>query len=241
VDTLFVVVVVVLVFVEREFAIRATIDAQLNRIGGLFGRPLGVGSQGNDRSGANIKRQPIERSIRGNLARVMGWCSAPEVVPLCIGTCICIGKIDAAAGGCWLRYRIHQERWAVHKFVPCVLGAHIAAEIHYQRTHGSIAVVRRLPGQRIGVRQQAIAQAIEVDENLLRVRSVRPEFVFVGGRACRAPAKLDLNVPNWNQRMNSSRKAGSVDCRRRSRRCRWSSKEFRRERSSVRRESGDGS
>ena len=92
----------------------------------------------------------------------------------------CFRKVDATASGCRLGYWIHQERRAVHILISRILRAHVVAEIHHQRTHRRIAVVRYFPRERIGVGQQAIAQTIEAHENFLRVRSVRPEFVLIG-------------------------------------------------------------
>src|SRR6202041_1833862 len=51
---------------------------------------------------------------------------------------------------------------------------------HHQRTHGCIALARSLPRERVSVGQQTITQTIEADKNLLRIRSVRPQFVLVG-------------------------------------------------------------
>ena len=54
------------------------------------------------------------------------------------------------------------------------------AEVHHQRPHRSVALVGRLPGQRVDVGQQAVAQTVKADQDLLRVGAVRPQFVLIG-------------------------------------------------------------
>ncbi len=63
VGALLVVVAVVLVFVEREVAVRAAIDSELDRVGGLFCGPFLIGPQRQDRSGTHIERQALQRSF----------------------------------------------------------------------------------------------------------------------------------------------------------------------------------
>ena len=62
---------------------------------------------------------------------------------------------------------------------PGILGARIGAEVHDQRPHRRVGFAGGLPRQRVDVRQHAVAQAIEIHQNRLRVGPIRPQFVFV--------------------------------------------------------------
>ena len=63
IGALLVAVAVVLVFVEREVRVRAPIDSELNRVGGLFCCPFLIGPQRQYRSRTHIQRQALQRSF----------------------------------------------------------------------------------------------------------------------------------------------------------------------------------
>ena len=59
----FVVVAVVLVFVEREVGVRAPINSELDRVGGLLCGPFLIRPQRQNRSGADVERQALQWSF----------------------------------------------------------------------------------------------------------------------------------------------------------------------------------
>src|SRR5947207_3224208 len=81
VGALFIVVIVVLVFIEGKVSICARVDSQLHGICRLLGRPFFIRSERNDRSRPHIKWQPIEWGDRIDKAAALAPCSRPEVVP----------------------------------------------------------------------------------------------------------------------------------------------------------------
>ena len=99
--------------------------------------------------------------------------AGPEVIPLALG------QIHGARRSAFVSDRINHERRPVHELVADILRAHVRAEIHYQRPHGRVAIVRDHPRERINVRHQAVAQAVEAGENLLRVGPIGPDLVCV--------------------------------------------------------------
>src|ERR1700733_12090658 len=163
-----VVVVVVFVFVESELAVGSAIDSQLDWIFRLLCGPFHLGSHGNDGTRANIERYAIDGRSGVNGFWSSEHFSAPEVVPFRFG------KIEAAACGCRLRNRVHKKSGSVHELIANVDSAGIGAEVHDQRAHRSVGLAGCLPGERINVGKQTVAKAVEVDQNLLCVFSVRP-------------------------------------------------------------------
>src|SRR6266571_9579157 len=91
-----------------------------------------------------------------------------------------------------LSNRIHQERGPVHELITDILPVHILAKIHYQRPHGGVILGSHLPRERVNVWQQAIAQGVVLNQNLLRFGTVRPQLVFIW--IARA-----VNAENWGK------------------------------------------
>ena len=79
--TLFVIVIIVLVLIEREFAIGARVDPQFNRIGRFFGRILEERPHRDNGTRFYQQRNFVNRGV-GGYCGVPGKCpSRPEIVP----------------------------------------------------------------------------------------------------------------------------------------------------------------
>src|SRR5580704_8200896 len=82
IDSFFVIVAIAFVFVEGEVAVGSAIDAQFDRVRGLFARPLLVGPERKNGARANKERNAVERrgSVEG--AAAIKRSSGPEIEPL---------------------------------------------------------------------------------------------------------------------------------------------------------------
>src|ERR1700690_1325133 len=85
VDAFLVVVVVVLVLVQREGAVGAGIDAQLDRIGWLLGGILKERTHRNDGAGAHHERDLVHGRIDGYALAAGERFSGPEIDPRIAG------------------------------------------------------------------------------------------------------------------------------------------------------------
>src|SRR5580658_7912891 len=81
IHALLVIVVIALVFVEREAASRAAIDAQFDGVRRLLGGIFDIGPHGHDGSRAYIQRQAVERSRRVDGSPAIDGVTGPKVVP----------------------------------------------------------------------------------------------------------------------------------------------------------------
>src|ERR1017187_7316610 len=78
-DALFIIVIVVLVFIQREASIRAGIDAQFNGIGRFFSRVLNERAQGYEGTCPDQERNLGNGSIRNNRLTAGKGLSGPKV------------------------------------------------------------------------------------------------------------------------------------------------------------------
>ena len=60
VDSFFVIVIIVFIFIEREVAVRPAINPKFNRVGRFLRGPLFVRPERKNRSGAHIERQTVQ-------------------------------------------------------------------------------------------------------------------------------------------------------------------------------------
>jgi hypothetical protein len=84
-----------------------------------------------------------------------------------------------------LRYRTNHDGRSKHELIVNAIGLFIGGKIHRQAAHDCVAAVGHLPGQRINVGHQAVAQVVEFDEDIGELaelpdfargfRAVRPE------------------------------------------------------------------
>src|SRR5256885_17202458 len=79
--SLFVIVSVALVFVDRERSIGAGVDSQFDRVRGLLRRVLQIGPKRQNRAGANEQRFTIERSIYVERFAATHRYASPEISP----------------------------------------------------------------------------------------------------------------------------------------------------------------
>src|SRR5215469_7849272 len=124
-----IVVVVVLVLVEGEVAVGSGVDANLDRVGGLFGRPLHRRPHGNDRACSNVERQLRKRSVWLDVLAAFDLRAGPEVVPCRLG------QIHAAAGCALRRDRADEDRRPEEILIARVLRFEIIAPVHHQGAH----------------------------------------------------------------------------------------------------------
>src|SRR5580658_10292692 len=103
---LLVAVAVVLVLIEREIAIGAGIDAELDRIRWLFGCPLHLWAHGDDGAGTDKEWKLVEWSVGLYALTALLLLASPEVVP---GG---LRKIDGAGGCAFDIDRAQQDRRA---------------------------------------------------------------------------------------------------------------------------------
>src|ERR1035438_4806679 len=97
IDTLFVVVIVVLVLVQGEAAVGAGIDAQLDGVGGLFIGVLNEWAHRHDRAGPDHERHLLDGSVGNNCLAAVQLFARPEIEPGSAG-----GEIYAAFFFFWL-------------------------------------------------------------------------------------------------------------------------------------------
>ncbi len=169
-----IVVAVVFVFVQREISVPAPVKSKFNRVGGLLRGPFLVRPQRKNRSGTDIEGQPLHRSIGVERSPTHDRCSCPEVVPLRLR------QIETPGCGSGFGHRVYQQRRAEHELIANVLRTNIGAEFHHQRTHRGVALARGLPGKRVDIGQHAVAQAVKVHQDFLRLGPVRPQLVLIG-------------------------------------------------------------
>src|SRR5215470_975034 len=114
VRSIFIVVIVVFIFVEREIAISSSIDAQFNGIWWLLSTPLLLGTHRHDRSRSNEQRNAIQRSRSINTTRPFGASAHPEIEPLGLR------EIKTPRLSCWVRHGIHQDGGPEHELISNV-------------------------------------------------------------------------------------------------------------------------
>ena len=114
--------------------------------------------------------------------------AGPEVIP--VGS---RGQIEASAGRAGFHYGVDQERRTEHELVGYAQNLGVRAEVHRQGAHHRVALVGDHPRGRVDIRQQPVAQIIELELDLLGVLSKPPHFLWGVGavdpenRAERAP------------------------------------------------------
>src|SRR5262245_33759199 len=72
------------ILIELEAAIRARVDAKLNRVMTVFAGVLLDGSERENRAGADIQRQRRQIHLTGDLAATLQPLSRPEVIPVAV-------------------------------------------------------------------------------------------------------------------------------------------------------------
>src|SRR6266480_109374 len=117
VSTLFIVVAIVLVFVEGKIAIRSPIDAQFYGVLRLLRGPFLCRSHRNDRSRAYKQRELLYRRSGINRARAFHGSSGPKVVPFRLW------QVSAPGIGARFSDGIHEEGWAEHELVSDARGS----------------------------------------------------------------------------------------------------------------------
>ena len=138
-DALFVVVVVVLVFVQGEVSVGTRVDAQFDGVFSLFGGPLHGWTEGEDRAGAHVEREFVEWCLGLKRLFAVQLLAGPEVVPGCFG------QIDGTALRPLYIDRVHQDRWAEEEFIAGILRSKVGSPIHDQRAHQRAVLARYSP------------------------------------------------------------------------------------------------
>ena len=164
----FVVVAVVLIFVEREGSVRSAINPKLDWVGRLLGGilesgPIGridpartnSGMRSSGAAASMVVPPSILRPVQKSYHAVLG-----QVHPARVCARFCNGS--------------DQQRRAEHELRRRYSGARVAAEVHRQWAHRRVALARDLPRHRVDVGHQAIAQAVIADQDLLRLGAVGP-------------------------------------------------------------------
>ena len=189
--SLFVVVIVAFVLVEREPAVRAAINAKLDRVRWFLSRVLHHRTERHNGTSADIQRQDVDGRIgRDGFAASEGF-AGPEIHPTCAGR-----KINRPARCVRRRDRAHQKRRAKHIFVGNGEHIFVLRKIHHQRAHRACSwSLRNFPRNGIIVGQHPVTQLVEGDQIGLRFRQPVPDFgrgpgpVDAQDRAERAPLK----------------------------------------------------
>ena len=152
------------VLVQLERGVGARVHPQRERIVGLLARVLDLRAHRQDRAALHVERDGLVGRRARRCAGRPRAAAGPEVVPTGPPARVVVvpaGQVDGARGRARLRHRVHEQRRAEQELVADAEHLGVLAEVHHQRTHDRGVAPRDVAGDRVQVRQQAVAEPVE--------------------------------------------------------------------------------
>src|SRR5690554_2534282 len=209
INPLFVIIVVVLIFVKRKFAVSTFINPNFELAPVLLFSILHFWSYGQYASGFHVQGKVVQTSNARAFLSTLIIFVGPEIEP--IGTSrqinpgtFFLGEIDCHTCGassvgpgpsiplCLLlyffrrilgmNYRGNQKRFSKHKLIRQIPYFFIVGKIHDQSTHKTRLLVRYLPRSRVNVGQKRIPEANGPLNGIVNRFSFFSEMVNLSGQ-----------------------------------------------------------
>ena len=111
-------------------------------------------------TGAHEQGHAFERRIGFDFLSACRRFAGPEVIPGSGSR-----QIDVALCRVGFEHRVDQDGRTEHELVAEVPGLRIRAPVHHERALDGVVLVRYLPGHRIDIRHEPVAEAIVIDQN----------------------------------------------------------------------------
>src|ERR1700722_12375388 len=153
-----IVVVVSLIFVDIELAIRAGINTKFNWSRRHLVCVLNLRTQGQNRSGWNEERNAIQGSGSLDVLFTFHGLSGPEVIPDGGSR-----QVHRTMDCVLFHYGVHQERGSEHELVADIPRPWILLPVHDQGSLNGIVSAMYAPGKRVDIRHQAIPELVVLE------------------------------------------------------------------------------